>query len=132
MATGTAGTAPAGDGVAPGAVAPPGAGDAPGVGPLDAPGSAGPTGAGGPAGTPGTAAPGSVGGTAGEPGATAPGSAGATQPAGAASGKLPARGSAAAAIEPASMAVTTIPPTVTIRLITLSCPSCHTDWQGAQ
>jgi hypothetical protein len=28
--------------------------------------------------------------------------------------------------------VTTIPPTVTIRLIKLSCPSCHTDWQEAQ
>ena len=62
---------------------------------------------------------------------TAPGFAGATQPAGAASGTTLGLGSAAAATEPASMAVTTIPPTVTYRLIKLSCPSCHTDWQEA-
>ena len=91
----------------------------PGVGPLDEPGCAAP----GPTGAAGTSP---------VPGAVATGSAGATQPANAASGTLPTRGAAMAETEPANMTVTTIPPTVTYRLITLSCPSCHTVWQGAQ
>ncbi|MDT7554676.1 MAG: hypothetical protein QOI16_3212 [Pseudonocardiales bacterium] len=72
-----------------------------------------------------------TGGGAGSAGGTgAVGSVGVVHPTGATATLLSPGVAAAAPIEPTSIAVTTIPPIVTLRLINLSCPSCHTDWQG--